>query len=898
MEPASEAAEAIEAPQKRWGIVAAVRRTLLWASADPDRLGRLPFIGASCAASEEGDPWGQVLAETRGALLGLDAMEPEARLGEIERIQGVLEQLVPVTQIGARLPRDGVRARIVPDRRALTREAREGRARREPPPSSAAPSAPAEAAPVPPSPQPVASAAASARQPMAREPRREGARSPSQPRRQRAEPAEAPPAPSRPPQPVVLPLSHPERGGRLLSEVAGISVDLVRRLEELGMETVQDLLLSAPEDFDRWPTVQAGRAVEGGGLRTFRGKVLWRCTRLGPGSSRAEVALGTTEERLLCRWVHDKPRGFDHWRRGDDLAFVGELIDGDENAVLYEAEPVGLDGRGSGLMPRYGMEGIEDAEIRGAVALIIRGLMGVVEDLLPAEVVERNRLLALDEALRDAHFPANASGRGRVRMAFEELLLLQVGVAWKAGRGQPERGIAHKGLHAGVAQLEIQHGIKLDDGQEIAFSDIRRDMLKPVPMARLLQGDVGAGKGMVALMSAVVAAENRSQVAMILPDGMAAERRYLFAESLLRGIGVVPLLAGDKPGHAQLDAIRRGEAHVVFGTLSLLSSEVEWRRLGLVIAEERGSYGTVRPAELRAKGTRPDLLVLTRAPIPSSLTFSVFGEFDVSVVPLATRPRVACQVVEAGGRAAIYAEALAHIEAGRQAFVVLPVRGGRDLLSTEDALRMAEALRADTFPGARIGVYCTPMSREERFQVFDDFQHRRIDVLVATTHIEDAPPVDNASVMLVEYADLHDAVRLHRLRSHVGYGRVSGMCAYILSDSPSAEGAARVALVNGERDGFRLSEHDLQQRGAEALLGDRASEMPNFDWADPPRDRELLLRARGEAFRMLQGDPGLRRNPEIAKATTGRWGGWLGDLAPRSPQSDPKLRRRRRRRRR
>ena len=220
---------------------------------------------------------------------------------------------------------------------------------------------------------------------------------------------------------------------------------------------------------------------------------------------------------------------------------------------------------------------------------------------------------------------------------------------------------------------------------------------------------------------------------------------------------------------------------------------------------------------------------------------------------------------------------------------------------------MAKALQAEAFEGGRIGIYSSEMSRDERTRVFDDFQHRRIDVLVCTTYIEDAPSVANATVVVVEYADLHDLVRLHRLRGHVGQGWATGVCHYVLSDSPGDADIQRINTVASERDGFRLAEIDLEVRGHKTLLGERADEMPDMRWSEPARDRHLLLRARAEAFRLLQKDPGLRRSRSLARAVHQRWGDWLDRMMPvpgkkrlgdGGPTDKTNRRRRRRRRRR
>ena len=667
------------------------------------------------------------------------------------------------------------------------------------------------------------------------------------------------------------------------------------------MTTIAELLLLPPKRF--WRPSRFAGDLESDESVLVRGQVLWRRILLSPSGRRHEVALILRDgQRVDCRWLSGAPRGWDSWKPESDLAVVGEVVDGDEVHVVYEPEPVGVSGRGSGLLPVYEIEGAEDTALRDQVARALAAHVGALEDWMPGGVRDDNKLLPLDQALRDAHFPANTDGRGRTRLTFDELLLIQLGIGWRAGRASGGRGLSHRALHGSIGQLTSEHSLTLTDSQERAFADIRRDLLRNVPMQRLLQGDVGSGCITIALMSALVVAENGSQVAFLAPDKLAAERRFLHAEALLRSLAVVPLLVGDNIDRASADAIARGEAHIIFGTQALLQDDLSWKRLGMLVVEERAPYGTVTREQLQHLNHQPDLLVLTGAPIPSSLIFAAFGAFEVSVVRADHSLNVVTTLHEAAERAEVYAAAQAAVSEGRQVFVTFPVRDGKDLLSRRDAQRMAKALQADTFADARIGVYSSEMSRDERSRVFEDFQHRRIDVLVCTTFVEEAPEVSNASFMVVEYADLHDSVRLHRLRGHVGQGWTRGTCAFILSDDPAPGERPKVETVLGVLDGFRLAEHDLEWRGGDVLLGERAGDLPDLRWSEPARDRQLLLKARDAAFKLLRSDPGLRRSKSLARAVHQRWGEWLDRMLPVPEQkrlgaAESKGRRRRRRRR-
>jgi ATP-dependent DNA helicase RecG len=850
------------------------------------------------------------LLRARALLAGLDARPGSERDGVVDTLRRIFEEIIPLSQLGARVAVHSRKAELItPESRKRNRKA--ARKKEQAAKSTAEDTKPTSAEPEN-APAPVvvsedaapgdvpAAAAEEASDKPPHEPAPKGRR---KGRKSRAEKKARPEKPEPPPSLPKRPLGDPEGSGLRLSTLSSVDEDTAAALEEAGLLTIAELLLQPPANLQRPPvaSISADMPV---GVVMVRATVLSRCLRLNPAGRRWEVVLvASGGERLVCRWITAAPRGWSTWEVGAQIALTGTVEPTDESGpILYEAEPVGTDGRGSGLMPMYGMPELDDALLRDVVAEALATITGQLIDPMPGSVLERYRLLPLDEALRDAHFPANASYRGRLRLVFEELLLLQLGIIWRAGRGQEERGFAHAPLHTGVAQLGSQHNLYLDNGQESAFSDIRRDLARPTPMSRLLQGDVGTGKNLVALMAAVMVAESRIQVAMIGPDPLSVERLYLFAENLLRSVGINPLLITDSLNHAQADAIRRGEAHVIFGTQRLLSSDIHWRRLGLVIVEERGTFGSVSLQSLpRRKGPCPDLLVTTPVPIPSSLAFTVFGEFDVSLIPVTRQLRSSGRIFDATERAEAYESLRVHLDAGRQAFLVFPVRNGRDLLGPDDALRMAKALQADALPGSRIGIYCSAMTRDERFRVFDDFQHRRIDVLVCTTYIEEAPSVDNATVMMIEYADLHDMDRLHRLRGYVSRGPRPGNTIYMLSESPSEDARSRIETVIREPDGFRLAELDLQVRGTEALLGDRAGEVPAFQWADPPRDREQLLCARAEAFKLIREMPELKRWPELVNAIRIRWGDWFGDTLPdpgSSPQRQGSSTRRRRRRRR
>ncbi len=654
---------------------------------------------------------------------------------------------------------------------------------------------------------------------------------------------------------------------------------LGRATAALGFETVADLLLICPQDYEVLPrAVEPSESLPSGQKQVLRGTVQRRLTRLSPMGRRHDVVIGDGQAEVVCRWI--TPRDDAFWKAmapGERVALHGQVeLDGDA-VLLHEAEPVWVDSRGQGRQACYGLEGITDAQLRTLLRPALDAFADRLIDPLPESMRKRLRLLGLGEALRRLHFPMHGSRRGRERLAFDELLLYQIGHSIGRKRRPQQRGAVHKVQHRLVAQIMSTRSHPLTDGQEIAFSEIRRDLAAPRPMNRLLQGDVGVGKGFVALLSAIIVAEGKEQVVFIAPDALAAEHRFLFAEPLLRSVGLMPSLLLDKPDAAQADALKRGEIHVVFATPEIAKRWPGFRRLGLVVVEEREEYGSVALSDLPGSGVRPDLLVLTDAPIPTSIALTVFADMDLSLVPgqHVTGLQVTSQPWSEHLEA--YATARAELEAGRQVYVVLPMIGGTERLNQRELARFADALRGDAFPGARIGVFSKVQSREERHRTYEDFLHRRIDVLLTTTIIEDGPAVSNATAMVVLEADRFDLVRLHRLRAHVARGVRAGRCMLVLSEQPDPDGMRRVELMVSENDAFRIAELDLAARGPKALLGDRADELPHFRYLDPLEHRDLLVRARSEAFAVLEQSSALTQPAlePLRQAVEHSWKRWF-----------------------
>jgi len=891
-----------------WADLASVRRTIEWVGLDQKRLEAAQYTGANVirllTKIGQGEDVSLGLGTSIQRLLdimaGFDDADLDGRNERLGKVRLILDELVPLGELGARRHDLEKKARLSkPDGR--DRRKRRSDAGPQTDPKKSTSDQPATDASVEvTSPESVEVAGESPKPDVATGDEPAGDESleaetvaadpvPQTLVEELGLPATSPsPQPGRPPR--RLDWAHPDGTGCSV-EALRCTSDVTEALTSQGIHTIADLLSVPPVDhiLFRQPRLQAvggedevdvADMAEGSEQEPLmvRGRMIRRMVRLTANGARHEVVLQLRDSGTVrCLWVADRPRGWSRWTEGMELAFIGVPEESDDGWSVYEAEPVGIDGRGSGWLPQYELNGLDERTMRDLIGRALAGTMGQLRDPLPSRVVEHWRLLGLDEAFRDAHFPSNKAGKGRSRLAFEELLLLQAGIGWRAKSRNRERGISHRILHGLIGDLSAQRQLSLSDSQEAAFSEIRRDLKSSHAMVRLLQGEVGTDKPTIALLAAGVVMENKTQVVYILPDAASAERRFLFADSMYRSVGYTPLLIPGTPNRGQLDAIARGECHIVFGTKVLLEDGLKWKKLGLVIVEERNEYGTVDPSNLVSEGPSPDLLVMTETPIPSSLTLTVFGEYQMSTVENDSPVRCTAQVFQQKDRLEAYSLIRDIVEDGRQAYVCFPVGDDGDLLGPDDALRYASALQSEELEGARIGVYCSAMSRDDRLRVFEDFQARRLDVLVATTHVEEAPLVANASAVVVEHADHHDLSRLHRLRGHVGRGSEPGQCFLVMAENPSAEAQERLEKLCGERDGFRIAEMDLKERGWDALLGAGAQDAPVFRWADPVLDHNQLLNARDEAFKMVKNDPGMRRSREMTKAVNERWGAWLGE---------------------
>ena len=503
-----------------------------------------------------------------------------------------------------------------------------------------------------------------------------------------------------------------------------------------------------------------------------------------------------------------------------------------------------------------------------------------ITETLPADLQQRQKLVARATALRQIHFPAedvslaeyeSARSPAHRRLIFEELFLLALGLATKRGKRMKEsKGAAIRIDDAIKKRIASVLPFKLTDAQRRVVKEIFNDMKSAAPMNRLLQGDVGSGKTIVALISMLTAMENGYQTAMMVPTEILAEQhartiKRILAKSRYR----VELLAGsvksaDKKRLHQ--AIAAGEIHAVIGTHALIQEAVKFQRLGLVVIDEQHRFGVMQRAELRARGMNPDVLVMTATPIPRSLAMTVYGDLDVSIIdelpPGRTPIETRVFADNADDRKQVKHLLSREIRAGRQVYVVYPLVEESEKMDLRDATRRYEYLRDQVFPKFSVGLLHGRMKPEEKDDVMRRFVNGEIQILVSTTVIEVGVDVPNASVMVVEHAERFGLSQLHQLRGRVGRGAEQSYCVLLASDKQTEVARERLGIMEETNDGFKIAEKDLGIRGPGEIMGTRQAGLPEFRIANLVRDLDILQAARKEAeFYFTQES----KSPEVAK---------------------------------
>ena len=552
-----------------------------------------------------------------------------------------------------------------------------------------------------------------------------------------------------------------------------------------------------------------------------------------------------------------------------------EIVEGDQ-------EQPGI--HTSRIVPVYRTTaGLGTRALRTTMFCIVNFAVPSLKEYLPGEVLRRYNLPQLAEAYLNVHFPPDDSdleelNRGvsayHRRLSFDELFLLQAGLAVIKRGTAIRKGVSIDPEGRLVRRLMELLPFRLTGAQQRVFQEIRADMRSTRPMNRLLQGDVGSGKTMVAMMAMLLCVEAGHQAALMAPTEILAEQHHMNIHPYAEALGLRCALLTGSSRERPLREIERGEIHIVIGTHALIQGNVKFHRLGLVIIDEQHRFGVMQRSSLRKKGINPDVLVMTATPIPRTLSLTLYGDLDISVLDELPpgRKEVITKVFHEKQKGMLYTFIRSEVKKGRQAYIVYPLieeSGKRDLKS---ALPGKEAFER-IFPDLRIGLIHGRMKAEEREEVMRVFKDGGIDILVSTTVVEVGVDVPNASLMLIVHAERFGLSQLHQWRGRVGRGGHQSYCFLLTYGKLSEEARRRLDAMTEHSDGFRIAEVDFTLRGPGELFGIRQSGMPDLKVANLLRDADLLEIARRESFRILGQDPDLSSHPELKDRLRRFWYG-------------------------
>jgi ATP-dependent DNA helicase RecG len=540
-----------------------------------------------------------------------------------------------------------------------------------------------------------------------------------------------------------------------------------------------------------------------------------------------------------------------------------ELTDVEWEALDDSAESLSA-GR---IVPIYpGTEGVTQARIRKVMWAATQELGDLVVDPIPSDVRERQNLLDLQSAYRLIHFPETDNDRlqSERRFAFEQFFGLQILLAARKRKMKQAFGTSFQDTSSPIAELTALLPFSLTGAQLRVIDEVAADMRSNEPMNRLIQGDVGSGKTVVAMAAILIAIRNDYQAALMAPTEILAEQHYLTVHRVFERAGAkVALLTGSlsaKEKEAVVTGAATGEINVVVGTHALIQSDIKFSKLGLAVVDEQHRFGVVQRAALREKGAAPDMLVMTATPIPRTLTLTVYGDLDVSIIdelPAGRKPvRTHCKTI--AERSAVYETVRGLVKEGRQAYVICALILESEKLQARAATELALHLSKHVYPEFKIGLLHGQLKPSEKEEIMVQFRDKKIDLLVATTVIEVGIDVPNASVILVEDADRFGLAQLHQLRGRVGRGTAQSYC-ILIADPKTEEGKARLKALQTNSDGFKIAEEDLKLRGPGEFLGTRQSGIDLLPFVDILRDVPLLHDARKEAFAVFSSDPSLSR---------------------------------------
>ncbi|MCM8771414.1 MAG: ATP-dependent DNA helicase RecG [Candidatus Omnitrophica bacterium] len=675
----------------------------------------------------------------------------------------------------------------------------------------------------------------------------------------------------------------------------GIGPKRARIFQAAGISTVEDLLYFFPRRYLDWRNILSISQLKENTLATIKARILsikfrqsWRYR----GPSILELEVADESGKMGMVWFNQSYLK-NYFKAGQEVIFCGktrryglflQMVAPEFEIILKNEELLESAGRITPVYPQ--IEGVSQRYLRRLIQRVLKEYLPYVKDVLPFDIRQRQNLLNLAKSLREIHFPENLDLQKEAyrRLCFEEFFLFIIPVALRKLRLRQR--LIRRQVPEGKLLEKFIAGLpfSLTSAQKKVIAEIKEDMTKPFSMQRLLQGDVGSGKTVVAICAAILSIESGFQVAVLVPTEILARQHYekisrefLTSQQLQKEIKMGLLTSGTKEKTKIIQEISEGKINLVIGTHALLEEVVQFKNLGLVVIDEQHKFGVAQRSLLPQKGNNPDSLIMTATPIPRTLAITLYGDLDISVIdelPPARKP-VITRWVREKERFEVYKFIREKVREGRQVYIVYPIIKESCVLDLRAAEQMYKELKREVFGDLRLGLVHGQMRQELQDKTMKEFKEGKIDILVSTTVLEVGIDVSNATVMVIEHAERFGLSQLHQLRGRIGRGSQESHC-ILISEPQTEEAKARIKIMSETSDGFRIAEEDLRIRGPGEFFGDRQHGLSELKIANPLTQMQLLRIARNEAIKLIRLDPQLlmRQNQGIKETLKKKFPGY------------------------
>ncbi len=675
--------------------------------------------------------------------------------------------------------------------------------------------------------------------------------------------------------------------------IKGVGPYRAKILNRLGIQTVKDALYYLPYRYEDRSNIRKISDLRYGALETASGRIVSAEIIKLPGKNLKifELTISDGSGILKGKWFN-QPYMKKNFKIGQEILLCGIVkknpywgigfeMDNPEYEIITSED---ISVHMNRIVPIYRVtSGLTVRQMRSILFTIIKTFTKEINDYLPIDILKRNALPDLLKSLSEVHFPDSftdieilnkLSSEYHKRLSFDELFMLELGLAVMKRGFTLEKGISFNPEGRLLKKFFELLPFRLTRAQEKVFNQILAEMKKPYPMNRLIQGDVGCGKTVVALMAMLISAECGYQSALMAPTEILAEQHYLNIYKLIENLGLnICLLTGSKK-ERPLDKIATGKINIIVGTHALIQEAVRFSNLGLAVIDEQHRFGVIQRSLLRKKGFNPDVLVMTATPIPRTLSLTLYGDLDYSIIdelPPNRRP-ITTLLVKSSQKNYIYRLIKEEVKKGRQVYVVYPIIEESEKIDLKSAILGKKAFEK-IFPDFKIGLIHGKIKPDERESIMVKFKQGEIQILVCTTVIEVGVDIPNATLMVIIHAERFGLSQLHQLRGRIGRGSHKSYCILVAYEPYGEEAKRRLNIMVKTEDGFKIAEEDLAIRGPGEFFGTRQSGMPDLKIANILRDASLLNDARREAFNLVEKDPELHGLPILKNSLEQFWHG-------------------------